>query len=396
MRRRVAALLVGAGLCSLPAAAQQTGFSGHYLNVGTRVGTSAIGPGGLSDFQRFRLMWAGAVGPLFVEMGYEHTLTLRERGAAGAGLFTGVGVATGGDWLPLDGEIVSDERVSWRHRVDRLSVRADLGASADIVVGRQPVSWATTLFLTPADPFSPFDPADPFREYRAGVDAVRFRYYQGALTSVEVVARLAGSGDQRTVTALARAASNYRGWDIGGWVGAVHETFGAAVFASGSVGLWAVRAEGAVRDTDDGTALRAAVGADRTFSVAGRDLYVVAEYQRDGFGSATPAGLLDAAASPAFAHGEMQVLGRDVGALQLSYQVHPLASASLMALGNLRDGSVLVGPGLGWSASERASLRVGGFFGVGAEATVAETGLSLGSEYGAVPGIGFASLSVFF
>ena len=138
----------------------------------------------MSDVQRLRLMWNASPGPVRLDAAYEQTLTLRQAGAPGAQLFTATGTANGGDWLSLDDEIHSGERAEWRHRFDRLSARVDLGANADLVVGRQPVSWATTLFLTPADPFSPFDPSDPFREYRIGVDAARLRYYRGAFTPV--------------------------------------------------------------------------------------------------------------------------------------------------------------------------------------------------------------------
>ena len=284
----------------------------------------------------------------------------------GAQLFTATGTESGGDWLPLDGEIDSSERMLWRHRVDRLSVQVDLGANADLIVGRQPVSWATTLFLTPADPFSPFDPADPFREYRGGVDAARLRVYRGAFTQFEVVARI---GARESVTVLGRVSSNFRGWDLGAWGGVVHDTFGAAAFLSGSVGLWALRAEAAVREVGNSVALRGAVGMDRTFAVAGRDLYLVLEVQRDGLGATSPAGLLAAAASRAFSQGEMQVLGREVGAVQLSVHaasagvgeragagqlsrrvVHCVAGGELVGVGECGGsyGGVLRGGGRGW------------------------------------------------
>ena len=376
------------------ATAQQPGLSGYYLNVLTHVAESLLGPAGTSDVQRLRVMWNASPGPLRVDAAYEHTLTLRQAGtSAGAQLFTATGTETGGDWLPLDGTIESGERMEWRHRVDRLSVQVDLGADADLLVGRQPVSWATTLFLTPADPFSPFDPQDPFREYRAGVDAARLRVYRGAFTQFEVVARI-GAGE--SVTVLGRVSSNLRGWDLGAWGGVVHDTPGAAAFVSGSVGLWALRAEAAVREDGTSAAVRGAVGMDRTFAVAGRDLYLVVEVQHDGFGASSPDGLLAAVASRAFSQGEMQVLGRDVGAVQLSYALHPLVSASGLVLGNLRDGSFMASPGVSWSASESVAVRAGAYFGVG-EGVVGEgMDLRLGSEFGGLPRVVFGSLNWFF
>ena len=379
-----------------PASAEQQGLSGYYLNVFTSVAESVLGAAGMSDFQRLRVMWNGSSGPVRADAAYEHTLTLRQAGAPGAQLFTAAGTASGGDWFSLGGEIESGERAVWRHRIDRLSLRVDLGGSADLVIGRQPVSWATTLFLTPADPFSPFDPADPFREYRIGVDAARLRYYRGSFTQFEIVARPARIGDRETLTLVGRASTNVKGWDLGAWGGAVHNTFGAAAFLSGSAGLWAVRAEAAVRDLDDRHVVRGTIGMDRTFPVAGRDLYLVIEYQRDGLGATSPEGLLTTAQSRAFTQGEMQVLGRDVAALQLSYPVHPLVSASALYLGSLRDGSFLVSPGLGYSVSESLALRLGAYFGAGEEPVLDGAMLSLGSEFGALPRVLFVSLNWFF
>ncbi|MDE2804446.1 MAG: hypothetical protein OXN18_04770 [Gemmatimonadota bacterium] len=394
--RAVLAVPLLATLVPRGAASQQPGLSGYYLNVFTGVAESLLAPAGVTDFQRLRLMWRGSAGPVRLDAAYEHSLTLRQEGALGAQLFTAAGTASGGDWLSLGGEIESSTQLLWRHRVDRLSARIDLGSSADLVIGRQPVSWATTLILTPADPFSPFDPADPFREYRTGVDAVRLRYYRGSFTQFEVMARPARQGDRETLTMLGRVSSNRGGWDLGAWGGVVHDTFGAAAFLSGSVGLWALRAEGAVRDLEDRLVVRGTVGLDRTFPLTGRDLYVVVEYQRDDLGATSPDGLLDAARSRAFEQGEMQVLGRDVGALQLSYPLHPLVSVSSLVLGSLRDGSFIFAPGLTYSASESLGLSAGAFFGFGEGPSLDGLDLSLGSEFGALPRVGYLSATVFF
>ena len=389
-------LVVALSLFPLPGAAQQPGLSGYYLNVGTHVQESVLGPAGASDVQRVRVMWNASPGPLRLDAAYEQTLTLRQAGAPGAQLFTAAGAVSGGDWLSLGGELHSGARAEWRHRFDRLSVRGDLGANADLTVGRQPVSWATTLVLTPADPFSPFDPSDPFREYRIGVDAARLRYYRGAFTQFEVVARPARIGERETLTLLGRASTNAAGWDMGGWAGVVHDTFGGAAFLSGAVGSWALRAEAAARDLDGRTALRGAIGLDRTFLIGARDLYVVIEYQHDGLGATSPDELVATATSRAFAQSEMQVLGRDTGVLQLSYALHPLVSASALWLGSLRDGSFLVSPGLSYSATESLALRLGAFFGFGGDPVVQDLTPTLKSEYGALPRVLFVSANWFF
>lgn len=398
-RMLACAALLFQGLWPVSAQGQGSGFSGSYLNVWTRVGNSVLSPASGSGFHRFRVMWTGDAGPAALDFAYEHTLSLREPGVLGAQFFTAAaGTASGGDWLELGGDLKTVDGIEWRHRFDRLSARFNLGDNADLVVGRQPVSWATTLFLTPSDPFSPFDPADPFREYRVGVDAARLRYYRGAFTQFEVVARPArvGLDGARTLTLLGRATTNRGGWDLGVWGGLVHDTFGAAASLSGSVGLWALRTEAAVRDFDDRLVVRGTVGLDRTFPIAGRDLYVVIEYQRDEAGAESPDDLVAAATSRVFAQGEMQVLGRDTGALQLSWQLHPLVSASTLFLGSLRDASFMFGPGLSYSVTQGASFRIGAFTGVGEDATLDSGIPRFGSEYGSIPRFVYTSLNFFF
>lgn len=385
--------------CAHPAvtAAQDAGWSGYYLNVATRAG-EVLGQGaGFSDFQRLRVMWSGGRSPFHFDVAYEHTLAARESGAQGAQLFTAAGVVGGGDWMDLDGVLGETERAEWRHRVDRVALQVDLGESADLVIGRQPISWATTLVMTPADPFSPFDPADPFREYRRGVDAIRLRHYSGPFTQLETVVRPARFGDETTWTALGRAVTNRAGWDLAAWAGRLHGRAAGAVGASGGLGLWALRAEGVLQDAEDDVVFRGTVGLDRSFGWGGRDVVLLFEYQRDGL-AATDAGEYGALfASPALSRGELQVLGRHEFVSQASVQLHPLVGADLLGIVNLSDGSVLLGPGVGYSASHSLSLRLGAFAGMGKEALATPGGgVEFRSEYGATPFIAFLSLSAFF
>ena len=83
-----------------------------------------------------------------------------------------------------------EEHVLWQHRFDRLNVGFSPSQAMDLTLGRQAVSWGTTLFLTPADPFLPFSPSDPFRQFRGGGDAARLRLYPGPLSALDVVVRV--------------------------------------------------------------------------------------------------------------------------------------------------------------------------------------------------------------
>jgi hypothetical protein len=388
---RPLAVAVALGVLSAPAAAQLPPLRGYYLNVGFAAAGTPLTDAGVTDFQRLRLMVQPRYGPVAGDVAYEQRLTLST--VAGGGMLLGLQPAQGGgDWLPLQGTLEESDHVQWRHRVDRLGVEVGTAAFA-AVAGRQPISWATTLFLTPADPFMPFDPSDPFREYRRGVDALRLRAFPGPMSEIEAVVRPATFGDTTLVTALARARATVGPLDLTGWGGVVHEE--ASVSAGATATFWgaAWRGEGVLRWTDSTTVVRFTVGADRSFALGARTLYLTVEYQHDGYGAATAAALPGVLTSAPARRGELQVYGRDEAVLQASLDVHPLVGTDVLVIGNLGDGSVLLGPGVTYSAGNEVSLRGGAFFGLG---TGVDPGGVPGSEYGLVPTSGYVSVTAFF
>jgi hypothetical protein len=387
----------GAATAVTPMQAQLLGPGPHgfYLNVAGSSAHSAFGAGGVSDFQRLRLMAAPALGPLRFEAAYEQTLLYLERMSGTIGVLAPRGAGTSANWIDLEWPVDAGlgAHFTWRHRFDRLDVALPAGRF-EARIGRQALSWATTLLLTPADPFAPFDPSDPFREYRGGVDAARLQYFPGPFSTVDVVVRPSRTPLGRTLTALARAKITVASWDLSAWGGVLHDEAAGAVGATRTVAGAAVRAEVSLRRGTGGAAVvRAAVGADRRWTVLGRDLYAVLEVQHDGFGAGRPADLAATALSAPYRRGEMQVLGRDVAAAQATYQLHPLVRAELLLLGDLRDGSLLLAPAAAVSVSDNVGLRAGLYLAAGRSPD------ALGvprSEFGTVPRAGYLSLSAYF
>jgi hypothetical protein len=378
-----------------PVEAQLPPLSGYYLHAAAVSEDSPLAPGGALDVQRLRLMTRPVWGRVRFDLAWETTLTLRtDQVALGRGF---EGREPAAPWLDLQGTLVDRHRVGWTHGMDRLNVALPLGEWGRVTVGRQTVSWATTLYFTPADPFVPFDPADPFREYRAGVDALRGVVFTGPFSEVEAVLRPAPApGGGESWTALVRGQRLLEGWELSGWAGMLHDEAAVAAATAGSLGETGIRLEGSVRRQDGETVARVAAGVDRLLEFRERDLRLVAEVQHDGFGAARAEDLLGTAMSDAAARGELSVLGRDALLLNGSWQVHPLASLSLLTLSSLRDGSTLLSPGLTWSLADEVSLRLGGYAGIGPGAGSAGDLPLLRSEHGATPLIGFAALSVFF
>ena len=386
------AALCAVTLLAASLGAQIPNFSGYSQNVGIGVAAGSGMPAGALDAQRARFMWTPSFGEWSVDAAYEHTLWWRDAASTGASGGLLGSTQANGDWLRLGWSVHNSAHVNWRQRFDRLSVSYTRG-TVTATVGRQAVSWATTLFLSPADPFVPFDPSDPFREYRSGVDAARVQWFAGPFTVLDLVARGADTPDGRTITALLRGKTQLSGWELSAWGGAIHDQPGAALGITRTVAGSAVRAESEFRrDSSGGTIARTAVGVDRRFSVFARDLYAVVEYQHDPFGAARPSELIAATLSPPAERGELQVFGRDESAVQITYQVHPLVSAELMTLWNLRDGSALLSPALAVSTSDATSVRLGMYLSTGAGHSISGPR----SEYGMTPVSGYLAISIFF
>lgn len=379
-------------LAAKPASAQSL-VTGYYQNVPLWSDTSSLSQGGFSDFNRIRLSTAPVFGRFSVELAYEQVLTLRGNDTSSE-VFIG-GVPGGGEWLDLQWTLDESKHVLWQHRFDRMRIGFKPSDKLQIDVGRQAVSWATALFLTPADPFSPFNPADPFREFRAGVDAARVRVYPGPLSEIDVVVRPTKTAVGEELTALARGLTTLKGWELSGWAGSLYGDVSGAGGVSGSLRGWALRGEAVVREVATGGAVfRGSFGVDRLFPIRGKDLFLVVEVQHDGFGAGDASQYSRVLDSDPFRRGELQVLGRNEAVLQASYQLHPLFSLAGLALWNMSDGSGLVSPSFSYSASNEATITGGLFVGIGEAMPSGNSPIP--SEYGAVPTTAYVSVSLFF
>ena len=346
----------------------------------------------LKNFNRLRLTVDQPIGPVSVGGAYEHVATF-SRGTDASGF--GIGeVPGGGEALELQWTIADEDHVLWQHRFDRLHVGWSPLAGLELTAGRQAVSWGTTLFLTPADPFVPFNPADPFREFRAGVDAARLQIYPSPLSEIDVVVRPTDTTAGQELTALGRGLTTWRGWELSGWGGTLYGDVAGAFGAAGSLGSWAVRGEAVIRERQDGAVIRGTVGVDHLSQLRQRDLYIVVEYQHDGLGAASADHYPGVLQSDPFGRGELQVLGRDETVVQASYQLLPLGNLAGLWIWNLNDRSALIAPSFAYSLSDDSSITGGFFLGIGDdEVTLARL---VPSEYGLAGTSAFVSLSWFF
>ena len=390
--RRVLPVTIALTVAASGSTYAQQFITGYVQNVPLFTESTVFSDTNVADFSRFRLSSEPTFGPISFGVAYEHALTLTRRNA-GSGFNVGV-VPAGGEWLALQWDPAQKTQVGWRHRFDRLYVRWSPQPAVEMTIGRQVVSWGTTLFLTPADPFLPFNPADPFREFRAGVDAARIKFSPSPLSAIDIVVRPTKTIVGEEVTALARGLMTIANWEVSGWAGSLYGDAAAAVATAGAFGAWAVRGEASFRTIDDQLIVRGTIGTDRLFQVDDRDLVLMIEYQRDGLGAAVPDDYLSILRSAPFMRGELQVLGRDETAVSVSYQLDPLWAISGLWLANLNDHSALLAPSVAYSAGDEALISGGVYFAAGAGRPTAE--MPLPSEHGLNGTTGYFSFSWYF
>jgi hypothetical protein len=213
-------------------------------------------------------------------------------------------------------------------------------------------------------------------------------------TTLLNLGRVSRSAGVVTTTALTRATLAAGAWEFSGWGGVLYDRAAVAAGVTRTLGGWGVRGEVEVRNVPGSRAVvRGALGADRRVGVWHRDLYVVLEYQHDGFGSRRPDELPVVALSAPYARGELPLLpGRRRRSAILSAAPAGVGRApgALERAGRQRLG----GPALALSVTQELGARVGCYLPVGNSAV--DSPVLPASEFGTVPRFGFVAASVFF
>jgi len=372
-------------------------FSGYLKTLALGVHTSL--PGGddaAEDFTRARLMLEGDIGAhLSWAVHYEHFGLINPTRRTTTGLFVGQQSLRTGRFslLPLDWTVRESGSLLWRHELDRLNVRLSF-TTAELVIGRQAISWGVGRIWTPADLFVAFSPVEIDREYKAGVDAVSMKIPLGAFSQLEMV-YAAFARDFSRHDAAMRIQKTVGDFVLGFMGGKFFRDAVVGPFFDGEIGGVGVRGEftfthntGHVR-RERQTFLRGVSSFDYRFT---NGLYTLLEYYFNGFGEEDPADYPLLFASARAARGEIYNFGRHYLGATLQYEPHPLVTASLVGLWNLLDQSGLIGPSLLISLSNEADLRTGAYFPVGAGLV----GSRVQSEFGLYPQVYYLELRLYF
>ncbi len=277
------------------------------------------------------------------------------------------GVPTGDQRRALDltWSIGGGDRHDVFHRLDRAAIKYRK-ANFALTVGREAVSWGSGHVFQPMDLFNPFAPTAIDRDFKAGDDLLHAQMLFGNGSDLELlaVARRDGQGD-----VSASAASYAAKWH--GFLGAGEFELMAAKHYLDRVLGATVRLPlgGALLRTDVvatdvrtlGWRTSAVVNIDYSFDVGQKNLYVFAEYYRNGFGVSRVenVAMLPVELQDRIARGEVYALMRHYTALGGTVQWHPLLSQGVTLLSNLEDGSSLVQTAMTFDPGDRQRLEFG-------------------------------------
>lgn len=93
-------------------------------------------------------------------------------------------------YKPLTYEFLDDHQDNWVYTgvasIDRLKIKYFFDNS-DMTFGRQAISWGSGRIWRPTDVFLAFSPLDLIRDYKPGIDLVRYTYYPNDFDSIDFV-----------------------------------------------------------------------------------------------------------------------------------------------------------------------------------------------------------------
>ncbi len=285
-------------------------------------------------------------------------------------------------WLPLEHDLSSGGDGALTARVDRLNVRLR-AAGADLVVGRQAISWGVNTLWPSLDLFAPFAPTRVDRDYKPGVDAVRLTLPLGAHAEFQLIGAVLGEATPADAAGAGLLRLSAGPADLGLMLGSFHGDTVAGGFVTAAAGGTLLRGEVAwtgVGDPADRLRRprfwRGGVGAERQLSPT---LNLMVELSGNGFGESDVAAYPALLSADRLRRGEVGGLGRWHGGTTVSWQLHPLVTLTGAALLNFDDGSTAWIPRLTWSLGDESELILGALIAVGPGP---RPGGAPGSEYG--------------
>lgn len=383
MVRRSAGLAAACALAAGAARAAEPPLAGSYKNLlaVTRPGAPVEDSTRVDDFQRLRIKLQPALGASAdAQVHYELRAvwgeSRRRGGSDGAATLPGLRLNRA-RLLDLEKDLVTEDAFLLQHDLDRLRLRFT-APQHDLSVGRQAVSWGTTLIWNPVDLFSGFAPTEIDRDEKQGVDVLRWTWHPAPDSEVDVVVEpldLEEPGDvEADDSSLAvRAATHVGEYEIAAIGGRVaRDTVAGADFTGylRDAGFRGELLHTWVDEAEDPDFFRAVAGVDYGFAVPWNP-YLAVEYFFNGLGAGRPEAypevLQRASVQRGISRGNVFNVGRNYVGLLGRVMPTPLLSLQATSLWNPEDSGWREFVTCAYSVTEDLDLTLGANFGLGPE-----------------------------
>ena len=291
------------------------------------------------------------------------------------------------------------------HDLDRVLLRWWL-PFADITVGRQAITWGSSVAFPVSDHWAPLSPLELDTSQKRGVDALR------VLTSpsdgVEVEAVVVDRGSWSQLAGGLRIALFLSGWDLSASLARSWERLHLGAGARTSMGAWTLRGEATLpwtlatlappnqHPSSGILAPSVTLGAERFSS---RWLWIV-ETHLNPSGEAQPTRYLRRATDPARSRAESPWLGQAYAATWTTWIPREDLNLTLGGYVNLRDPSALVSTQARYDVAQNVDLALLWYSGIGRRPTLTPTSpnpipITTPSEFGLYGHTAILHLSIF-
>ncbi len=269
-------------------------------------------------------------------------------------------------FMDLTFKLARDSSYILYSNLDRLNFKFSF-SKLEVTLGRQRINWGINTVWNPNDIFNTYNYFDFDYVERPGSDAFLLQYYTGALSSLQVAAKL---DRQHQLTAAAMYKFNLKNYDFQLLSGVMDQDFVAGFGWAGQIGGAGFTGEGSYfRNLKT---FRRATG-QWVISVSGNytfknSLFLNTSFIYNSTGTTGPAGLNNflqlANLSP-----KTLTLSRLNWFAEASYPITPLIKADVSAIVNPYDKSAFLGPSLDFSLTENLELFVMGQVFAGKQST---------------------------
>lgn len=308
---------------------------------------------------------------------------------------TNLGIGTSvapGRTIDLESTIVDEGSLLMTHDIDRLALRF-FTDPADIVVGRQAITWGNANLFPIIDIWAQFSPFDLDTAQKPGIDAVRVMMMPAERLELDLV--LADKGELEDLSGGARANIWLENADL--YV-ALAKSWNQIVLGAGITGevdLFTLRLEALLPwHLDDSRLLTPRVTAGFDY-FASADLFLTVEYHLNGTGVTSSDEYLGHFSSEAVSRGEAYLLGQHYGGVAVSYKPYDLIMLGASVITNLTDPSVIVSITAAYEVAQDIDVTLGSYVTYG-EAPEIALPPSLGSEFGTYPDMFYMLIAAYF